>query len=249
MDFSQTVDTHFSGAVREVAFIRNSFGTLSSYGFTSRNTIACVGVCRDELTRTFVDEVQKVWGEAFNFSGLGGLLSLGKTGLTAAHHHAPIEDGRERYVYYVLPHIAIDGSGKSGACYRPGRTEPSTACGALIAFRNQLIEGIKSVEVDWDDPEQSLLIRRLLPEMDTNNVPDLVTLTQVVQRVIVTDLERLIGLTINTDISDYAVCSGIQIHGPDQKQYVWPSTMYVVKNGQRTNVSQNELHNPHLKST
>jgi hypothetical protein len=59
------------------------------------------------------------------------------------------------------------------------------------------------------------------------------TLTKIAYRVILEDLEHLVELTLDTSVSDYAILSGIQIHGPDKEQYTWPGVMYVVINGQR----------------
>jgi hypothetical protein len=41
------------------------------------------------------------------------------------------EDGRERYLFFSFPHIAINSAGNLGSIARPGRVGPSTACGAL----------------------------------------------------------------------------------------------------------------------
>lgn len=240
MSFWQSLHGNFPNAIDEHEFVKKSQIALSRHGFTADNTIACIGVCRDELTRSFIDSVQSVWGEAFNFSSLGGMLFLGKTGFIAAHQHAPIEGGRERYIYFAMPHIAIDTSGQVGSCRRTGRSDMSVACGALMALRQELMDGRISPELDMDDIEQSLLKRRIVPELPIGQVPDLVTLTKVAHKVIFEDLERCIGMTVNTSQSDYAVLSGIQIHGPNKDQYIWPGGMYVMKSGQRSALSLND---------
>jgi len=234
MDFQQALDIHFPGAIPEADFVKSSYDALCGHGFNDRNTIACVGVCRDEVTRSLLDRIQEAWGEAFNFSSLGGMLFLGKTGFLAAHYHAPVDDGRERYVYFAMPHTAIDEKGEIGVCYRPGRPGTSVACGALEAFRQEMLEGSLDLELDLDDIEQSLLKHRLFGQIRYGDVPELVTLTKLAYDVIVEDLERLVELTVDTSVSDYAILSGIQIHGPDRKQYIWPGAMYAVVNGQRT---------------
>ena len=233
MHFQQSLDTHFPNTLSEDDFVSSAYTSLSLLGFNAENTIACVGVCRDEITRSLVDKVQKVWGEAFNFSSLGGMLFLGKTGFSAAHHHAPIDGGRERYLYFAMAHIAIDEEGGIGACYRPGRPGTSGACGALIAFRQEMLDGDLSLELDLDDIEQSLLKHHLFRKIRYGDLPDLVTLTKIAYGVIVEDFEHIIGLTVDTAVSDYAILSGIQIHGPDKDQYIWPGASYVVKDGQR----------------
>ena len=42
------------------------------------------------------------------------MFFAGKTALKAAMHHAPEGSGKERYVYYAMPHIAIDEEGRMG---------------------------------------------------------------------------------------------------------------------------------------
>jgi len=40
--------------------------------------------------------------------------------------------GKERYVFFSFPHIAIDSKGVVGNIARPGRAAMSCACGAII---------------------------------------------------------------------------------------------------------------------
>jgi hypothetical protein len=180
-----------------------------------------------------------MWGEAFNFSSLAGMFFAGKTGLTAAMHHAPIEDGKERYVFYALPHIAINEEGRIGVCKREGRAGESTACGALHAFQKELASGRVNLTMDNEDVEQSLIRMRLLREIPYGSVPDLLELTKVARTVIQTDLENTIKKVVNTNKSNYAVVTGIQIHGPSGN-YVWPSECYAVVNGERKDIALQE---------
>ncbi len=46
--------------------------------------------------------------------------------------------GKERYVFFSFPHIAIDSEGKVGGISRPNRPGASSACGALIACTGDL---------------------------------------------------------------------------------------------------------------
>jgi hypothetical protein len=233
MNFQEVLTLHFPGTISEADYVSKTYEVLSFQGFYRKNSIPCVGVCRDEITRSFVDRIQTVWGNAFNFSGLGGMLFLGKTGFFAAHQHAPIELEREHYVYFTMAHIAIDEQGEMGNCQRPGRSEVSGACGALIAFRKEMLEGRLKLELDPDDMEQSLLKYRLFRKIEYGNLPDLVTLTHIAHKVILEDLEHLIEETVDYKVNDFAVLSGIQIHGPSRKQYIWPGAMYAVVNGQK----------------
>lgn len=205
---------------------------LAPLGFTAANTIACVGVCRDELTSSFVDGVQRLWGEAFHLGSLAGMAFLGRTGLAAAISHAPTGFDRQRFLFFALPHLGVGEDGEMGVCVRPGQDFPSPACGALIAFRNELLVGQVSLELHPEDLELSLLRRRLYPRLVDRPVPSLAELTELALEVIVEDLERAIALTVDPRVADYAVFTGIQIHAPGG-HLVWPGSSYAVIAGQR----------------
>ncbi|MDF0644224.1 MAG: hypothetical protein P0111_09345 [Nitrospira sp.] len=227
------MDREFPGAVPQDRFVAHSSEQLNRHGFRAENTIAFASVCRDEVAFSLAEEVEKTWGEIFMFSSLGGMLTLGKTGFLAAQQHAPIEHGRERYVYYALPHIAIDAQGKFGIYFRPGRQKPSHACGALVAFQHELETGSLELALDPDDLEQSVLKQHLLRKLRYGDVPNLPSLTRIAHTVILEELERMIRLTVDPARSDYGVFTGIQIHGPDGRHFVWPWTACVVVNGKQ----------------
>ena len=234
MTIHDTVKQHFPQAMPEEDYIAASVKALKPHGFTANNSIACVSVCRDELTRSLVVAIQKEWGEAFNCSSLAGMLFLGKTGFLAAEHHAPRENGIEHYIYYAFPHIAIGPSGKIGECFRPGRAKPSSACGALFGFQQEMLSGSLDLDFNLDDIEQSLLKQHLFKKIRYGEVPGILELTQITHETILADLERMINLTVNTDVSHYAVFTGIQIHGANGEQFVSPGTSYTVIKNQRT---------------
>ncbi len=77
---------------------------------------------------------------------------------------------------------------------------------------------------------------RLLREIPYGSVPDLLELTKVTQAAIQTDLENTIKAVVHTDKSDYAVVTGIQIHGPE-KNYVWPVSCYAVIDGAKQDIT------------
>lgn len=92
-----------------------------------------VNLCRDEVTATLKHKIDQVFGSSFNTNGLGGVLTCGVTGVGAGLSHAPVSatSGKERYVFFSFPHVSINARGTVGAISRPGRPEPSCACGAL----------------------------------------------------------------------------------------------------------------------
>jgi hypothetical protein len=259
MRFEEVLSKHFDKVFTEVDFVKKTYNALKKFGFNAANTIACTDVCRDEISQPLVTLIKEKWGEAFNLSSLAGMFFAGKTALLAAMHHAPIVGSKERYVYYAFPHIAIGSDGRLGVCKRRGRKEKSSACGALNVFLEELSNppsytnnppapplekggkgefkrlgkgGLKrsAYKIDNDDIEMSLIRMRLMKEIPYGQIPDLIELTKITRKVIQSDLEHAIEKVVDTKKSDYALMTGIQIHGPDGN-YIWPSESYaVVKN-------------------
>ncbi len=236
MNFQDTVDQYFPNTITEEAFVEQTYEALGHYGFDESNVIASAGTCRDEISFSLLALAEKRWGKVFNMSSLAGMLWLGKTGFSAAMHHSPIVEGRERYVHIAMPHLAIGANGEIGLCYRPGREGASSACGALAAFQKELEGGKLSLATDPYDLEQSLLKQSLFRKIPYGQVPDLATLTKYAHEIILEDLEKMIDLTHNPDKCDYAVLTGIQLHGPDNVNYVWPGVLYTVVNNEKHEV-------------
>ncbi len=233
--FEEAIEHHFPGSVDEADYVKRSLTLLEPHGFTADNTIACVGTCRDELCLPLKGHVLDVWGEAFNFSSLGGLLTLGRTGFHAAHAHSPVDGGRTRHVYFCMPHIGIGPKGEVGSYLRPGMERMSTACGALVAVHKELSSGSLNLSLDMLDIEQSLLKNRMVRMLTWGEMPDLGSFTKLMEQAIKEDLEQEIVQTCDTDKTDYAVFTGVQIHGPDG-HYVCPRTSYAVVSGERVDV-------------
>ncbi len=225
----------FPEAYTEVEFVNRTYGALKGHGFRDENTIASVCVCRDEISQSMRSIVKHIWGEAFNLSSLAGMFFAGKTGLKAALHHSPIDGGQERYVFYAMPHIAIDEKGNMGRCRRDGREDASTACGALAAFQKEMEGGRLEIGMDYEDVEQSLIRMRLIRKIPYGHVPDLLELTKIALSAIQEDLESTLGAVVEAGRNDYAVMTGIQVHGP-RGNYVWPTTSYAVVEGVRKDI-------------
>ncbi len=225
------LDRLFGKFYKEYDFIKKSYDALKPFGFTDDNAIASVCLCRDEISQTVRSHIERMWGEAFNFSSLAGLFTAGKTGMKAFISHAPNVNGKERYVFYAFSHIAIDENENMGVCKRKG-LEKSHACGALCLFLNELSRGKINIRLDEEDIEESLLKRRLLRELKYGEIPDLLTLTKITLKAIVKDLENIIEKVVDAKKADYAVISGIQIHGPEEN-YIVPDESYVIVDRER----------------
>lgn len=234
MTFQQTLDLHFPNAMLEADFVKHTYLTLLDHGFDTANTIACVGICHDEVTHSLRDEIRETWGEVFHLSSVAGMLFMGKAGFRTINQDIFKMDEGERYVIYTMPHIMIGSSGEIGLCQRPSRAGASSACGALVAFRRELASGYLSVELDPYDKKENHLKQNLFRKVKSGQIPSLVNLVKLTHQVILEDLERIIDLVASSvDTThhpfhcNYAIFGGIQIHGPDQKNYVWPGEAIV----------------------
>jgi len=236
MSFETILKKYFPVVYTEAAFIEKTYKTLNKSGFDADNTIACVDVCRDEISQPAITLIKEKWGEAFNLCSLAAMFFAGKTGLSAAMHHAPIVNGKERYVFYALPHIAVGAKGQLGVCKRIGRKEASNACGALNVFLNELKGGKLNLSMDNEDVELSLIRTRLMKEIPYGQVPNLLELTKITLKAIREDIENALSRTVDTKHSDYALVTGIQIHAPDGN-YIWPADSYLVVKGKKKGVN------------
>ena len=232
MNFQDVVNQNLPGMLNETLFMSQLKSNLRRLGFTANNTITCVSTCRDELCRQFHHTMDEQWGEAFNFSSLAGFLSLGETGFSAAIKHAPKERDKQRFLFVVMPHIAIDLDGRCGKIIRNGHRKPTSACGALVTAHSFLKSNIQA-QFNPRDPEQSLLQMRLQQALNGKPIPGILPLTQLTHQLIKQDLENFIDTFLDQGMVDYTVVSGIQVHGPSNSGFVWPGGCYAMVDGQR----------------
>jgi hypothetical protein len=200
---------------------------LAPYGFYEHTALPLVSVCRDELMFAFVDAVTVHWGHCFDLSSLAGLPLMGRTGLAAALGHAPDDDGRHRLVVFAFPHIGADGG--LGAVHRPGVPGTTSACGAVDVARRALVAGVSGVVLDPHDIEESLLVQRLRGFLGDGDVPDMLQVTDLVRRAAVDELALLLsGLTTPDLLVDWALVSGVVVHGHDEDRVSLASAVVVV---------------------
>ncbi|CAI7930844.1 unnamed protein product [Closterium sp. NIES-54] len=247
-----TMAEFFPTARQEDDFMHAVALELNKLGFRRDNGIALVNTCRDEVCRPIVNLIDKEFGLSFNVSGLGGLVNCGKTGFKAAMSHSPEflcdVDGtiKERYIFFAFPHVSVGESGEVGSLLRRGRGKPSSACGALIAIKNDINAG-SGPSPDDDDAEYQLLKTKVMEKVQRKKEGELLSLVQVTKaalQAINDDLEKLISLTVDPATADYAVITGVQIHSGNQIQgepfrtertcdYIAPHQMYAVVRGKR----------------
>jgi hypothetical protein len=208
---------------------------LYQLGFHRSAAVTCVALCRDEMMQPFRRTLDNLWGDGFDASALAGVPTLGRVGLGAAVAHSPVSGGRSRIVCFGLAHVAIDRDGAIGVCERHGL--PSTACGALVAFRQAIEDGAYGTELDAAEPEFSLLRQRMSPHVPEDTVPDLIELTMIAHAVIAERLSHDLEAVADTSTTDYAMATGVLVHGPGRREFVWPGKLFAVVEGERKGLS------------
>jgi len=143
-----------------------------------------------------------------------------------------------------MPHIAIDEFGTIGSVSRAGQPHKSAACGALKAFSGEIETGNINLTLSDDDLEYILLKQKVMKSIVYGTKPSLVELTKTVQKVVLAELEKLISSTLDPKKANYAVISGVQIHGPSwlnkkDMDYVWVGDAYSVVKGEKVKININ----------
>jgi len=226
------VDGLLAGSVPVEDFVTWSEWALARVGFRPSNCLPVVGVCRDELMAGFDAAVADVWGRPFQIGSLAGLVFVGSTGMKAALGHVPGEDGRHRFVVFCFPHLGVDDDGAVGRVQRRGMYRASSACGALVAFRDQLLSGQREFTLDVEDAEQSLLRIRLSGLLADDEVPSLTALTELARQAAVADVRRFVELARGDEPVDVAYLSGIVLHLPEGVDVVTSVEAQVVIDGE-----------------
>jgi len=244
--FLKALEQHFPEAVPAELFLTSMDNLVEAAGFRRKNTIMLLGLCRDEICRPLFDQIQNHWNSkaagCFDMSSLGGLTSMGKTGVKAAMSHAPQVTTHPHYLFLAMPHIAIDENGEVGKVSRTGITKKSHACGALVGLLEEMKEsglGADAPPLDLLDLEESFIRHRLHPVIVRHmhsiaGHPDLVALTKIAAAAIKEDLEQLITITMDKNTTHHAVVVAIQIHGPNVSNFIAPVCAYASIDGHQT---------------
>ncbi len=141
---------------------------------------------------------------------------------------------RVKYTYIVAPHIGVSSEGIIGNVERVGQPKPSDACGALRAFQGALSSGQLDGEVKLDPCDMEMSTINQLLSQRCKRDASLADVTKEALKVIQEQLESIIKELVNEDQTDYAVISGIQVHGPGVgNNFFWPSTSYTCESGKR----------------
>jgi hypothetical protein len=206
----------FPDALEAAQFVSRLGAAARGCGFRPGQTLLITGSCRDELCFPFGDALQSTWGSSFHMGSLGGLLFLGRTGLSAAAAHAPRDAARRRYLVVALTHVGLGDDGRLGRVRRPHQELPSSACGALVALHDEIVSGAELAELDPDDLEQGLLRQRLAHLWPWGADLSVLDVTLAARDAIRDDLMRLRGALDIDGPSDLVVVTGVLVHaGPD----------------------------------
>ena len=218
--FQASLSRSFPGALTAHQYLERVERTIEPLGFTKERTLPLVSICRDELTATFFDDIEDRCGLAFTLAGLGGIPALGRTGWGAAFSHVPNVAGRGCVLVFGFPHIGIETDGTIGVTHRRNQLLPTATCGALASIFQRSQDGTLPAEIDMDDFEVTKLALRLVdPRMPPASLVDL---TIAALEALEVDLWKALDSSKIADSHDIAVWCGVQIHGHDGEDWIWP---------------------------
>ncbi len=225
--FWQQLTRYFPGALPLRDYMKQTSQDLSRWGFNDGNTLGVIATCRDEITSPLRSEVIRYWGKSFDFSSFGGFVLAGRTGVTTILEHTPTLDGIGHFVFYAMPHIAISEGGEVGSVYREGIKQMSHACGSLNAIIKELNSGYINFQIDPDDVEQCIIRQRVISAMHYGDILDLIGITKLACVIIAEDVKRILT-PVDPSVYNYAVFTGILIHGPRETEWIYPQNYYKV---------------------
>lgn len=165
MDWRKSLREEFSQAEDGRVFTGKMVAKLAEeYDITARKTLLATSLCSDDINVAST-EFAEVYHGPFVMGGLGGLPFGGTTAMTAMAHHVP-DDGAALIFYG--PHIGFSEDGQVGKMLRPGQSELTSSCGALMLALSRFQEngpGYKAQVTD-EDYQQATLENTLAPRIE-----------------------------------------------------------------------------------
>ena len=217
----EALNLAFPQAVSSEQYLARVAKLVSPLGFAREHSFAAVSVCRDELTQSFLDLVARRWDQPFSLGGLGALPSLGRTGWRAALSHVPQDPDRGHLIVFGMPHIGIDPEGNIGQSLRRHQKEVTPTCGAMAALLSSLRNGFEPLTPGLDDHEAERL--RRIVDSQSDQLPDnLLELTKLAAAAVNDEMWVELDALGAYKEMDIAVFCGIQIHLPDEVDFIYP---------------------------
>ena len=90
----------------------------------------------------------------------------------------------------------------------------------------------------FDQPRNRLplCVQELLGHLPYGKVPDLVELTYAAYDVIKKTTRDTAAAAVNPQTCEYVIIAGVQIHGPDGKNFFWPGEITKFADGKETDL-------------
>jgi len=222
----------FMNAMPMANFVEESKRILNDFGFNRDNSLAVVGLARDEVARPLLHALCKEWGDPYVTHSLGAQCNIGITGIKQCVSNAPevqSNGGRKRLVIFTGPNIAVNQDSEVGFLYRERKSGVTNTNNELHEIMKSFKRGGLSVsssassldlagKVDMEDLEMSLLSAKLCKQIGSNSMGflndlNLTNMTKLAAQSAREDFENLIYNSLDLNKVDVAVVSCIQIHG------------------------------------
>lgn len=232
---------------------------LSENGFQKGNSRLVFSVCPDDINRLEeIDTVEvaltKNYNGEFHLGGLGAYPMGGVSGIIAASHHPPENTmGEERkhgnLIFFVSPHfgIAINDAGNElyGKILRPGQSDLTNSCGAMMGFLAALKECgspeafIIAADTTNTDPSRIALHNDLINSYSDrlkailsveNSNQQVVDLFKLNYDVVMNKIDQMINIFLEKEKEHFkakiALIAGITINVPGGDRFVLKEISY-----------------------
>lgn len=121
------------------------------------------------------------------------------------------------------PHIAISSAGQVGS--------PE---GILTRLRKELESGHVNLQADPLDTEYFEVKQKILEKVSYGRkLPSLAMLTDIASDLVADNVAALIRDCVKLETTDVAVLTGVQVYGPEAKDWVYTKSFYSIVNGEK----------------
>ncbi|MHA1488503.1 MAG: hypothetical protein ACTSRI_02475 [Promethearchaeota archaeon] len=230
---------------------------LSEKDFNRKNSRIVFSVCPDDINRlddleTIENALTKEYNGEFHLGGLGAYPIGGVSGITAASHHTPdnIVSGVRKegnLIFFISPHFGLmrekSGDFIFGKIVRPGQETPTSSCGAMMGFLDQLKEdGSPQAFKIPEDKEKVDQTRVILHQELINNYSDkldeilklesdnqqVINLSLLNYEVVTKKLDLMIKTFLNNNHfkGNIAIISGITVNVPTKDYFILKDISY-----------------------
>jgi len=222
-EVQKIIQSEFPGALPTIEFGDSLTRYLNKkYNLLPKDILLGISTCVDDIIFSKNFHHHPEMNGPFHMGGLGGLPFSGVSGLNAYAHHVP-DNGA--MVLFIGPHIGYSSEKGWGYMLRPGQTDGSSCCGALVGTLGQLEKGAIKPGVPAEDDYQGGVLAQMAlgHSSEILSAPNhLIALTKITGQLAESQIEKMLD-KISLEHERYIVLIGLILINTDYNytDYVW----------------------------